>query len=339
MSGAPTPLATTTTTHTVLPSITSDRTKYALLSKLYYGLGNPVSFSSPQKLYQTAKAKIPSVTLAFVKEWLSRQKAYALHKDVKKRFKRRKVLVPGIHQQYQADLLDVQDLSQWNDDVHYLLTLIDCFSRYAKVIPMKRKSMFFAKQALKEGFEAMGKIPQKLQTDGGPEFMNYVVKDFLNSQDVILFATDQELKAQIVERFNRTIRNKIKRYMIAYGTFRYLDVLPQLVDSYNNSLHSSLGGIFTPASVNKDNERLVRHIQYGPYLAEKKRLAKFKVGDTVRVANYSKRLKKKKRTFREELYVIHHVNATNPPTYRVVRKADGFVVDGSYYENELQKVY
>ena len=84
----------------------------------------------------------------------------------------------------------------------------------------------------------------------------------------------------MVERFNRTLKTKMFRYFTHENTRRYVDVLPDLIDSYNNTHHRSIG--MAPVEVNVDNEYVVRNRLY----PQKPKLHKWKynVGDRVRIS-------------------------------------------------------
>jgi len=72
-------------------------------------------------------------------EWLSKQSAYTIHKDRKKRYKTEKITVSAIDQQWCIDLMDVQNIKKDNDDIRYLFVCIDVFSRMLWVVPIKDK--------------------------------------------------------------------------------------------------------------------------------------------------------------------------------------------------------
>ena len=138
-----------------------------------------------------------------VQDWLSQQDIYTLRKPARRHYKRSRVIVPGIDAQFQADLVDVQNLSRFNKGYKYLLTCIDIFSKYAWVVPLKTKQG----QELVKAFQTIlssGRKPNKLQTDQGTEFLNRVFQKFLRENNIDFFTVNSGLKASVVERFNRT---------------------------------------------------------------------------------------------------------------------------------------
>lgn len=308
-----------------------------VLKKIYEDLKNPAGFSSPYFLYKSAKKINPRIKMSHVVSWLNAQKAYTKHRAIKTKFVRRPVLTRGLQYQYQADLVDYQAISRDNAGFRYVLTIIDCFSRFALAIPIKRKTGENVAQAFRKAFESMPP-PEKLQTDDGTEFYNKNVKEVLNENNVHHFSTDQELKASIVERFNRTLREKIQKYMVAKNTLRYIDILPDFLYGYNNKPHGSLDGL-SPVEVTKKNEKAVHKNMYGEYLSQKKKRHKFSINDTVRIAEYRKTFHKSyHQNFTDKIFIIVDKLNTHPPTYRVKDSENSDLIRGAFYEEQLQKV-
>ena len=304
------------------------------LNEMYYDASHPAGYGSTALLYKHAKRKVPGLKYKQVDDWLQKQSAHYLSKKVRK-FQRRPVLVRGVQHQYQADLMDFKALANYNHRRRYILTVIDCFSRKAAAVPLRFKSAEPVQKALEKAFERLG-YPKKLQTDQGSEFFNKEVKDFLRRHNVAHFFTHQELKAQMVERFNRTLRDKIAKYIFAHNSWTFMHVLPDFIDSYNNKVHSSLKR-FTPNQVNKSNEDKVRSILYKDYFAKKKDLHKYKIGDKVRPIIKRAAHKKMAKTFHKSIYTVTDVLDTFPPTYHLMNP-NNVAVEGAFYEKQLQPV-
>ena len=198
------------------------------------------------------------------------------------------MIVPGIDAQFQADLVDVQNLSRFNKDYKYLLTCIDILSKNAWVVPLKTKQG----QELLKAFQTIlssGRKPNKLQTDQGTEFLNRVFQIFLRENNIDFFTVTSGLKASVVERFNRTFKNKTYKYFTAKSTLTYIDVLPRLVKSYNNTYHRSIK--MKPSQVTKSNEAKVWDTLYGKDVERRVRY-KFQVGDCVRISKVKRMFEK-----------------------------------------------
>jgi transposase InsO family protein len=143
-----------------------------------------------------------------VKEFLDTVDTYTLHKPIRKKFPTRKVYIDGIDKQWQADLVEMREFADGNNGFNYLLTVIDCFSKYACAIPIKNKN---ADEIIKS-FDFKERKPVLLQTNKGKEFINKKFQSFLKDNNITWFSTNSEFKASIVERFNRTLKTKLWKY-------------------------------------------------------------------------------------------------------------------------------
>lgn len=310
--------------------------KSKILKDIYEDLNNSASFSSPYVLFKEAKKKIPRLKLKDVKIWLTKNRTYTMFRRVRLNFPRRKVLVRGPFHQYQADLMDFHVISRHNKGMNFLLNIIDCFSRFAVSIPIKNKRGITIKEALEKAFIFM-KIPKKMQTDDGTEFYNSNVKNFFKEKKIIHFSTKQELKAQMVERFNRTVREKIFKKMSSENSLNFLQHLPSFLNGYNSRPRKILG-FLSPKDVNLKNRDFVFEKLYGEYLKRKKKLFKFQLGQRVRIAAYRKTFRKTSdKSFTEEIFIIVDRLNTNPPTYKIQSEKDKEIIEGSFYESQLQE--
>ena len=280
------------------------------LKKIYYDIAHPASFGSSYKLYKAVKPIHSNITHKRVKEWLSSQNPYVLHRRIVRKFPRRRIIASGISYQWQCDLAILSSISRYNNNYKYLLVIIDVFSRYLIVRKTKKKDAASMERVFREVFKKHGP-PLHIQCDGGSEFWNSKVKKLFRERGVKLFTTSSDTKAAIVERVILTLKNKMFKYFTSKNTLKYVDILQQLVDSYNNSVHSSLG--MAPNEVNCENEHLLWKKQYSKYLKKLKRNDNFRVGDTVIITKIRKQFKKGylPKWSNERFIIITHLN-TNP---------------------------
>ena len=138
---------------------------------MYIYTEHPASFSGLDKLYRTAKKDFPSITCNEIKQWAENNLSYSLHKPSRRNFKHNKVYAPEIDRLWEADLAFVHDVAKENDGVNYLLVVIDVFSKFLWVRPMKNKSAHSLVQAFDSILNEKRK-PEKLRTDKGTEFVN-----------------------------------------------------------------------------------------------------------------------------------------------------------------------
>lgn len=286
-------------------------------------------------------AKAQKIPLGRARKLLERDLGYTLHKPRRKRFTTTPVLVFNMDQQWVADLVEVQSLSKDNKGNRYLLNVIDVLSKYAWVEPVKNKTGEAVTDAFKKILKrAKGRTPQNLQTDDGKEFYNKTFADLMKRKKINHFSTAGDTKASIVERFNRTLKQRMYRYFTVKNTLTYINVLPDLVKGYNASFHRSIG--MAPKKVTIQNEHKVWNRLYAHRFQSKKprKRTLLKVGDQVR-------LNKKHRTFdksylpgwTEEIFTIRSVSRGPPVTTYKIDEYDGTPLKGTFYKQDLQKVY
>jgi len=176
-------------------------------TKLFRCLPVRISFRI-SKLFSFFKRKGVAKHPEKIKEFLSSERTYTLHKPALGKYKRNKVTSLGIDYLWQLNLVDMQKFSKLNKGYKYLLTCIDVFSKYAWVKPIKTKEGNVVLNAFKKILKD-GRKPEKIQTDVGKEFINKLFKAFLHKKNISIYIVNSEPKASVVERFNRTIKEKI----------------------------------------------------------------------------------------------------------------------------------
>ena len=137
----------------------------------------------------------------------------------------------SIDEIWAADLIDLQAFSKNNNGIKYLLTVIDIFSKFVSIVPLKRKTG----QEVANAFSRILKErrPSKTWVDRGREFYNKGVQKLVE-----LYSTENEEKSCVIERCNRTIKEKLFKYFSDNNTRKFVDVLNLLVGQYNNTSHS-----------------------------------------------------------------------------------------------------
>ena len=234
----------------------------------------------------------------------------------------------------------MQLLRKYNKGIRFLLCVIDIFSKYAWVVPLKDKkdiSIVKAFQSiLKQSNSRRAKStsaqhvkPNKIWLDKGSEFYNAYFKKWLRDNDIVMYSTHNEGKSVVAERFIRTIKSKIYKYMTSISKNVYIDKLDDIVDEYNNTYHTIIK--IKPVDV-KDNT----YINTNKEINNDKD-PKFKVGDHVRISKYKNIFAKGYMpNWSQKVFVIKKVKSTIPWTY-VINDLNGEEIIGTFYEKELQK--
>lgn len=307
-----------------------------LLSSHYYDPVKPSSLGGVEPLFKAVSKH--GITRLQVTKWLSKQDAYTLHKQIKRKFIRNKTWAPHQMFQFQADLADMRSLEKSNYGYKYILTVIDVLSRYAWGIAIKSKKPNEIVKSLKKVF--IEHKPLYLQTDRGKEFVNGIVKDFLAKEEVDFFTTrNQTIKCALVERFNRTIKNKIFRFMTSNNTKRWVNQLPNIVTAYNDSIHRSIKT--TPRKAVSLRSDLLFNKSYGQEIMNKRLNNDESIlfGDTVRIGKHLGAFNRgylpnwSKETFN----VTGNISGDKKDTFKL-RNKQGDETLQRYYKEEIQKV-
>ena len=214
--------------------------------------------------------------------------------------------------------------------------VIDVFSKYGWIRGLKDKKTETVSKAFDEIFKSKRK-PLMLWTDKGSEFISKHFKEFLKSKGIRLYHTENEEKSSVVERWNKTMKNRMWKMFTVNNNTVYWDKIDKLVDDYNNARHSSIK--MTPVEASKKkNENKVWSNLYGDLIYLKPGKPKFAIGDKVRISKYKRKVFDKGYTpnWTEEIFVIDKVLPTKPVTYNIVDIMNE-AIKGSFYEQELQK--
>ena len=228
----------------------------------------------------------------------------------------------------------MQQFSKWNKGYRYLLMVLDVFSKYGWIVPLKDKKGETVAEAFKKIFKE-GRKPQYLWTDKGKEYYNKHVKELLDKNKIALYSTENEEKSSVCERWNRTIKSEMWKQFTVQGNTMYLDMLPKILKQYNNTKHSSIKMTPIEASKKKNNKGLVYFNLYGD-METLKQKPKFKKGDKVRISKYKRNVFDKGYTpnWTEEVFTVDKIQYTNPITYKL-KDLRGEDIQGSFYELEL----
>lgn len=241
---------------------------------------------------------------------------HEIHRGVRRNFNRRHVVLKGIDDLWQADLIDMQNIRKHNRGFNFILVIIDCFSKFAWAVPLKTK----AKNEVCKAFEKVleyGRIPINLQTDLGTEFYNKNILRLLKSHHINHYSTYSTKKASIVERLIRTLKSRLYKHFSLAGNYKWLGKpLIDVVDSYNNTTDRTTK--HRPAVVNKVNEAKVSENIANSRATSLLVKPKLKEGDCVRISKYKGCFYKGYTpNWSTELFNIIKVNKTRPITYHL----------------------
>ena len=328
-----------------------------IVKKMYTDVGSPYAFGGVDRIYKGVKDSGYNISKNRIKKILQSIPSYTLHKQPRKHFRRRPIMVskPGLY--LNCDLLEYSELSAANRNYRYLLVCQDMFSRYVYTKFLKNKKAQSVASGLKKILEETHHNYKYLQSDEGTDFYNNKVKKLLETYGIHHYHTyNRETKASLVERFLRSYQSVLYRMLTEKNTTKFLKHHRKIISSYNKRRHSGLKNK-TPQYVHflKDRRKIntiskdILDVKTKNIRSKRKSVNKMKkgintstrlkVGSHVRLVlatvTQSKFARGYKQQNTQEIFRIHSIKKnTSPVTYRL-KDLSGEVVDGSFYKQEL----
>ena len=255
-----------------------------------------------------------------------------LNKPVINKFERKKIIVNHIDEIHSCDLVDMQKYSRVNKGYKYIFTNIDIFSKYAWSFPLKTKTIKEIKSCFQKIFNE--RKPKYIWSDQESSFFSKEMQQFFKDNNVKIYHTHSDLKAVIIERFNRSLRELMMKEFVKNNNTVWYNILPDLINTYNNRYHQTIK--MKPKNVNKLNEKHIRNTVYNYDITNKKPI--YKIGDLVRISLKRRALFDKSTgniKWSEQLYKIYKINKSNVITYQL-KDMNNEIIKGQFYEKELQ---
>lgn len=269
-------------------------------------------------------------------EYIKHTVVNELHKPARKNFKRRHVIIKSLNDLWQADLVEMLPYAKFNKGFRYILIVINAFSKYVWVQPVKRKNALDVTLAMSNILKQVKNAPKNIQTDMGKEFFNKEFNQLMIQHKINHYSTYSNLKASIVERVNRTLKNHMWKQFSLQGNYKWIKILNEIVLNYNNTIHKTIG--LKPVEVNKNNEKKILKCAYTfPKVLDIKK-HKFRIDDFVRISKYREAFSKGYTpNWSNEIFQIREIKLTNPRVY-LLKDEKHSEIKGGFYEEELQKV-
>ena len=286
-------------------------------------VSHPTAFTGAARIARSLKKPFKQV-----RKELEEEPAYALHKPVRKKFARLPTKGHVKFDTLQADLADLQKIKQHNDGYRYLLVCVDVYSRMLFARPLKQKTGAEMVAALESIFEEHNFYPSTFITDRGKEFYNDQVKALCKPLFITHASPSTEIKAAMAERAIRTLKERLYRYFTHTNSYRWLEIIPKLVENYNKTPHTTTK--LAPVLVKDGDieEREGKESDVGETLEE---------GTVVRLSKTRHVFKKAyEESWTRELFVICEVLKTKPITYRIKTLSGKEPIEGRVYRKELQ---
>ena len=279
--------------------------------------------------YSTIKSrKVLGLGNDFTMEDLSEE----LNKGIINKFERKKIVINHIDEIHSSDLVDMIKYSKVNKGYKYIFTNIDIFSKYAWSFPIKSKKISDIKPCFEKIFKE--RKPLYIWSDQESSFFSKEMLKLFEDNNVKIYHTYSNLKAVVIERFNRSLRELMMKSFVKNNNTIWYNILDELIKTYNNRYHKTIK--MKPIDINKTNEKHIKNTVYNYDITNKK--PKFKINDIVRISLKRRELFDKPTgniKWSEELFKIFKINKSNAITYQLKDMNDE-IIKGIFYEKELQ---
>lgn len=313
-------------------------TNIDIITRNYLTPSHPTAFSSPANIKRFYGDKFSRKTIARA---LAALDAYTLHREYKRPKYHNPIYVYALREHVQMDLMDMSRYAQDNDNITFIMIAVDAFSKKAWVYPMLRKTMAISLEKFKLLVRDVQPKIKAVLLDRGSEFRNRLVIPYLRKEKIKMIHPYSETKAPMAERFIRTLKDLIFKYLDGHETRRYIDVLDDLVLTYNNRIHNTLKTL-TPNEAEKDENKEKVLCALNNYYVKavggiRKHVPKYVVGQKVRIKNLPGKFHRGwQDRFNVEHFEIVRVNTRMPiPMYNLKSLNDGEKIRGGFYSNEL----
>ena len=266
-----------------------------------------------KNLFENLDSKI-AYTRA-LKRFIQENEIYSKFKPQRRKFKRRKTIVQGPFNTYQLDLSDMRKFKSENKNYRWMLFIIDAFSRYLYILPLKKKNEENASNAIENFLNNLQHLPKFFYHDAGKEFLNKSVYKLLDKQGIQQFVLKNGPKAGIVERVQRTIKTNLEMLFAKNKNHNWINYIQKLVDNYNHRFHRSIG--MEPANVSSSNWQEVYKRLYST--KGHSFSCRLKKGDLVRISLEKTVFSKGySQNFSDELYEIQSVVKSGDICYYII---------------------
>ena len=255
--------------------------------------------------------------------------AEELHKTIIRTVNKRNVDSPFIDNVWEADLADMQLISKFNQEFRYLLYVMNIYTTYEWVIPLKDKKGITVTNTFQKILKDSNRKPNKTRVDKDSEFYNNkLMKSWLEENGIKSYSTHNERKPVVAERFIRNSKNKTYIYMTSVSKHVCIDKLDDIINKYNNAYHST--NKMKPVDVKSNT-----YIDSSKEVHDKN--PNFKICDNVRISKYKNFFAKRYApSWSEEVFAIKKVKNTIPWTY-VISDLKGEGIVGTLYERIAKK--
>ena len=260
-----------------------------------------------------------------------------LHSGVINKFQRRHYTLKAIDELWFSDLIDIQQYARQNSGFRYILVCLDGFSKYLWTVKLKSKTGHEVADALQKIFD-QGRVPKLFLTDHGREYYNRNAQNVFKKFGIHHYSTYTHVKSGMAERVIRTLKSRMYKEFSYRGSYRYVDILDEIVADYNSTIHSTTK--MKPKDIKPGDKKLEAKLLSTVY---KQKIPAhvprhdIHVNDLVRISKQrSVFTKSYLPNFTNEVFRITHVKPSYPVVYSL-ESLNGSPILGTFYRNEILK--
>ena len=299
----------------------------------YFTPGAPTGYASLSGFLKNSKYKDKNL----VQKTLQDLRTYSIHKNVRKTFPRRKVMVSFIDVYWTMDILVMLKYKHNNSHYGYVLVILDCFSRYYFLCPLKKKDADSVHLALSTLFKMTPRRPEKIWADRDLAWYNKKVQSLLAKYKIQLYSTFSKKKAVLSELGVKEVKKRLYKHMTHTGKKNWLSILPEVEQALNNTYSSAIGR--KPNEVNEANSSEVWHRVYKKIVDMDPPVAKYAIGQLVRISREKLIFDKAyTQSYSDEIFSVYSIIYSRPVVSYRLADTKGNVLQSAAYEEELQPV-
>ena len=298
------------------------------LTEIYHTPSNPAGYGGLQKLQEATGA-----TQSDLREFAENEDIYQKFKPARKKFARAEMKYEPYNSLWACDMIHLKSLAPYNDNKKYWLMVIETLSRQLSIELLETLKGDEMVAAFRRIIAKRKSFCKNLWTDSGTDFFNPEMRLFTSFYRVNHYSTGNETKCFLVERLNRTILQKLWPILAKRNTWRYINILDQVVESYNNSRHSSLG--VSPNSINANNYVPILNKLNKRFRKQDKK-PKYKRLQKVRIQYLKGPFQKSySQTFSNATYIIDRVVKQTPKYVYHLKTQDNKKILGGFYHYQI----
>lgn len=300
--------------------------------------GNLKADGGLQSLSAFARSQKNSYNIKELERSLSKIPAFSLHRQNRKRVKRPAIIINSAFTSYCVDLIQLTSLSNYNSNYGWILVLLDQFRKYISLQPLKQKTTKLVSVALEKALKELsagGKyFPNVITSDSGLEFRGKETQAVLKKYNIKHYLTKPPRHAVFCEAAVKKTKTLMFRWMTLNKTKRWLDIVPEVANKINNTVHDSTK--MKPKDINRSNETVAFENMYRKLALTPIKKGKFSVGDICRISGARNIFTKSYVPgFSKKLYRVKIKREMPPVTTYRLETLDGEEVPYSFVDSEL----